>query len=60
VTVRVMSLANGEVLCVLGATGSPDAGKDGFSGKSRFTDVFVKRDGRWQAVASHESNLPKG
>lgn len=29
------------------------------SGKSRFTDVFVKRDGRWQAVASHESNLPK-
>ena len=30
------------------------------SGKSRFTDVFVKRDGRWQAVASHESNLPKG
>ena len=28
------------------------------SGKSRFTDVFVKRDGRWQAVASHESNVP--
>ena len=33
-------------------------GKD-TSGKSRFTDVFVKRDGHWQAVASHESNLPK-
>ena len=30
------------------------------SGKSRFTDVFVKRAGRWQAVASHESNVPKG
>jgi ketosteroid isomerase-like protein len=30
------------------------------SGKSRFTDVFVKRDGRWQAVASQESNVPKG
>ncbi len=30
------------------------------SGKRRFTDVFVKRDGRWQAVASHENNvLPK-
>jgi len=27
------------------------------SGKRRFTDVFVKRDGRWQAVASHESNI---
>ena len=27
------------------------------SGKRRFTDVFVKRDGRWQAVASHECDL---
>ena len=25
------------------------------SGQRRFTDVFVRRDGRWQAVASHES-----
>ena len=31
-------------------------GKD-TSGKRRFTDVFVKRDGRWQAVASHESDV---
>jgi hypothetical protein len=23
----------------------------------RFTDVFIKRDGRWQAVASHASTL---
>lgn len=27
------------------------------SGVRRFTDVFVKRDGRWQAVASHESDI---
>jgi ketosteroid isomerase-like protein len=27
------------------------------SGKRRFTDVFVKRDGRWQAVASHECDI---
>ena len=27
------------------------------SGVRRFTDVFVKRDGRWQAVASHESDV---
>ena len=27
------------------------------SGVRRFTDVFVRRDGRWQAVASHESNV---
>jgi ketosteroid isomerase-like protein len=27
------------------------------SGVRRITDVFVKRDGRWQAVASHESDV---
>jgi ketosteroid isomerase-like protein len=27
------------------------------SGVRRFTDVFVKRDGGWQAVASHESDV---
>ena len=27
------------------------------SGVRRFTDVFVKREGRWQAVASHESDI---
>ncbi len=31
-------------------------GKD-MSGQYRFTDVFVKRDGRWQAVASHSSRV---
>jgi ketosteroid isomerase-like protein len=24
----------------------------------RFTDIYVYRDGRWQAVAAHESMLP--
>jgi ketosteroid isomerase-like protein len=33
-----------------------DSGEDA-SCKCRFTDVFVKRDGRWQAVASHVSKL---
>jgi uncharacterized protein DUF4440 len=27
------------------------------SARIRFTDVFIKRDGRWQAVASHASPL---
>lgn len=27
------------------------------SARIRFTDVFIKRDGRWQAVASHASTL---
>src|SRR5262245_45992177 len=37
------------------AQGSRD-GKDA-SGRERFTDVFVRRDGRWQAVASHSSRI---
>ena len=31
-------------------------GKD-MSGQYRFTDVFVKRDGRWQAIASPLSRV---
>jgi len=27
--------------------------------KSRFTDIFVYRDGRWQCVAGHESHFPE-
>jgi ketosteroid isomerase-like protein len=37
------------------ATGVAD-GK-AISARLRFTDVFVKRDGRWQAIASHASPL---
>ncbi|MCU1237150.1 MAG: hypothetical protein JWP63_5117 [Candidatus Solibacter sp.] len=33
-------------------------GKD-ISGKTRWTDVFVNHNGRWQVVASHGSMLPK-
>lgn len=29
------------------------------SSQSRFTDVFVWRDGRWQIVAGHSSRVPK-
>jgi ketosteroid isomerase-like protein len=33
-------------------------GKD-ISGKTRWTDVFVNQNGRWQLVASHGTMLPK-
>jgi len=33
-------------------------GKD-ISGQERFTDVFVRRDGRWQAVSTHVSRVAK-
>jgi len=44
-------------------TGSNDMkatynGKD-ISGKYRFTDVFVKRSGRWQCVATQSTLVPK-
>jgi ketosteroid isomerase-like protein len=32
-------------------------GDRGFSGRERFTDVWVQRSGRWQVVASHNSLL---
>jgi len=28
------------------------------AGRTRFTDIFVYRDGRWQCVAGHESRFP--
>jgi hypothetical protein len=30
-----------------------------FTRQSRFTDVFVWRDGRWQIVAGHSSSIPE-
>jgi ketosteroid isomerase-like protein len=27
--------------------------------KSRFTDIFVYREGRWQCIAGHESHFPE-
>ncbi len=33
-------------------------GKD-VSGQSRWTDTFIKRDGRWMCVATHNSKIPQ-
>lgn len=48
----------GETAIVIGLDeidGSWDG--DGFTAKNRFTDVFVKKDGGWQCVASHSSKM---
>jgi ketosteroid isomerase-like protein len=34
------------------------AGQDSFGFQSRFTDTFLKRQGRWQVVARHYSRFP--
>jgi ketosteroid isomerase-like protein len=52
VTVRVYG--NTAVVLGLITENSKFRGQD-TSGKRRFTDVFVKRDSRWQAVVSHQS-----
>jgi len=48
----------GNTAVVTGRTTTVSRGKDReVTGKSRFTDVFVKRDGRWQLVAGHSSRI---
>ena len=54
VSVRVY----GDTAIVIGLITEKSKFRDGdTSGKRRFTDVFVKRDGRWQVVASHECDI---
>ena len=48
----------GDVAVVIGLITEKSKFKDeDTSGQRRFTDVLVRRDGRWQAVASHESDV---
>jgi ketosteroid isomerase-like protein len=47
----------GEVAYVRGLGVRSDNGRPTM--KSRFTDIFVFREGRWQCVAGHESHFPK-
>lgn len=48
----------GKTAVVLGRVTTTYRGKDReVTSKSRFTDVFVKRDGRWQIVAGHSSRI---
>jgi hypothetical protein len=48
---------NGDFGYIRGLAAAVDAqGK--VQARVRFTDIYVYRDGRWQAVAAHESMLP--
>ena len=47
----------GDVAYVRGIGVNSENGRP--AGKTRFTDIFVYRDGRWQCVAGHDSRFPK-
>lgn len=48
----------GKTAVVFGRVTTTTRGKEGeVTRKSRFTDVFVKRDGRWQMAAGHSSRI---
>ena len=48
----------GKTAVVMGRTTTVSRGKDReITNKSRFTDVFVMRSGRWQLVAGHSSRI---
>jgi hypothetical protein len=50
----------GKTAVVTGRVTTVSRGKDReITSKSRFTDVFVRRSGRWQIVAGHSSRLPR-
>ena len=33
--------------------------RENFDNKSRFTDVFLRKDGKWQCVSTHSSDFPE-
>ncbi len=47
----------GDVAYVRGIGVNSENGRP--AGKTRFTDIFVYRDGRWQCVAGHDSRFPE-
>jgi len=48
----------GDTAVVTGRVTTVSKGKDReITNRSRFTDVFVKRNGRWQIVAGHSSRI---
>jgi ketosteroid isomerase-like protein len=49
----------GDMAVVTGRTTASTSDADPITVKLRFTDVFVKRDGRWLVVASHATRIPE-
>jgi hypothetical protein len=56
--VRIMALGNVVVFNALATTTTTKASGERLARTQRFTDVLVRRDGRWQLVAGHTSRVP--
>ena len=56
--VRVMGYGEVVVFTALATIKGTNRKGEPFERKHRFTDVLVRRDGRWQLVAGHASRLP--
>jgi ketosteroid isomerase-like protein len=53
-----MTLGNVVVFNALATTTTIKPGGEPLARTQRFTDVLVRRDGRWQLVAGHSSRVP--
>jgi len=59
-TENVLSRSYGDTVVLIGIVVSEWKQNDKpMSDRSRYTDTYVKRNGRWQVVASHLSNVAK-
>lgn len=59
-TEKVESRVYGDTVILIGLVTSEWRQNDKpMTDRSRYTDTYVKRNGRWQVVASHLSNAPK-
>jgi hypothetical protein len=56
--VRIMTLDSVVVFNALATTTTTKASGERVARTQRFTDVLVRRDGRWQLVAGHTSRVP--
>jgi len=59
---NVRFFANGALAIVTGLviSDAPISTRGKIASRSRFTDVFVWRDGRWQGVSAQETHVPEG
>ena len=56
--VRIITLDSVAVFNALATTTTRKASGEQLARTQRFTDVLVRREGRWQLIAGHSSRVP--